>query len=675
MRLLLILGASAAGLGLTTLAQAGEPAGPKPQPTLGPEPRTLQIDPGEGKKRAVTPEKTEVRSPQDDLAALRRALTRVRQGLERGEIAVPEGMQVVVETGGEGRTAILAGDNRTGARFGPRLSILIGEAGAARVTADLADTSAEEILREIAALTGRQFDNGGLAGMRRLVRLRVANLPLDDTIDRLLGQLGLGWKAEVSPKGQRSIVVSERLRGLPAEVLANRAERALAEAGRGPGGEESTRRDSPVAAEAMWVLAARAQARGRQVEALTRFGAIVDEFGQSKDPLVRPWVLRSMRGVGDAMAALGQHQDARGVYREYAARAKDDDPDLPAVYLAAADSGRKMAELRKDVIAYDEAIDDLHACLERLGDRADRVVQLAQVRLAIGELLWRGGRWEEALTQLELHLKAAHKDEKDADHRIAFWMADCAYRLDRLDRARSGFLRLYRAWKGGKADPAVAKDIYAQAAFRIGLCFLKQREPQYVHALFSFMRARQDFPRDLLDAELTLAMARCYAELEREDAAVAALWELLRGDTLSDRRPGDLQLDELVAALVQRLGDYSGPVRARILFYLAQAQHRVAERDRAGRANSAGLAVGYYKRVLDEDPPAELRNAAQIGRARAALLAGQDELAVQSLRNLLREPNLGQRDRELAAQLLGNHYREKGLLREAIRAFRGEVGE
>ena len=230
-----------------------------------------------------------------------------------------------------------------------------------------------------------------------------------------------------------------------------------------------------------------------------------------------------------------------------------------------------------------------------------------------------------------------------------------------------------RAWKAGRADPHLDTKLYATAAYRIGQCYLAAKEPRYIHALFAFLRARQDFPHSPLDAELLIGISRCYAELQRDDDTVNSLWELLKSDAVADARPGNLQLGQLLGDLEGRLADYAGPVRAKVLFYIAQADWRRALRDRRERAAAAQDALNHYERVVAENPPAELLHAARLGLARAAFLAGLDERGVATLRELLRDPSLSARDHDLAANLLGSHLRDKGQLREAIRAFRGEA--
>ena len=150
------------------------------------------------------------------------------------------------------------------------------------------------------------------------------------------------------------------------------------------------------------------------------------------------------------------------------------------------------------------------------------------------------------------------------------------------------------------------------------------------------------------------------------------MWELLRGDTLADSRPGQLQLDQLLGELEGRLSSYAGPIRAKALFYIAQADYRRAMRDRRQRTTAAADAVHHYERTIAEKPPRELLHAAQLGLARSAFIGGQASVGEQTLRNLLEDPSLSLRDRDYAANLLGTFLREQGRFREAINAFQGK---
>ena len=64
------------------------------------------------------------------------------------------------------------------------------------------------------------------------------------------------------------------------------------------------------------------------------------------------------------MMALDQFQDARGVFLNYISRAEVGDPELPDVYLAAAEAARRQGLAKNDAIALDAAVDTLHNLLE-----------------------------------------------------------------------------------------------------------------------------------------------------------------------------------------------------------------------------------------------------------------------------------------------------------------------
>ena len=95
-----------------------------------------------------------------------------------------------------------------------------------------------------------------------------------------------------------------------------------------------------------------------------------------------------------------------------------------------------------------------------------------------------------------------------------------------------------------------------------------------------------------------------------------ALWDLLKSDAVADARPGNQQLDQLLGELEGRLADYAGPVRAKALFYIAQADFRRANRDRRERAAAAQDALNHYERVVAENPPPELLHAHTLRRPR-----------------------------------------------------------
>ena len=634
---------------------------PAPLGPLPPEARSLQLTPqartGERPGVALTP--GDKAALVQDIASLKAAVTRVEQSLSEG--AAPP----VPPTAPRPPAPGLAGDGAQGSsasvRWGAKLiAKRSGPEADLLLTASLERESAEAIVREIGLLVGIAWEESPVTGLNHQVSLRIKDVPWRDALDHLLGQLGLGWREEGRGPGRRLVVVENGLSGGNEDAQAAAA-RALAGA--------AADSDSPVAAEAMYLLADRELKNHRPVEAMRKFNALAETMNRAKDREVRRWVQRSIRAVGDCMAEMGQWLDARSVWRNYITRADIDDPDLPRVYLQAAEAGRRHGLEKKDPVAFDEAMEDLHTMLEKFGDNK-ALPEVPQARLMIGGLLYDAGRWQEAETQLSLFAGAAGGRTAD---QVAFWLARCAFEQGRFDVALERFIALVRRYKAGKTDERAPVDIYEQASFHVGLCHIRRSAPRYVDALFAFQRAQADFPKSRLSPELIIHIARCYAEIEREDAAVDSLWSLLRGDGAASPEVAQQQIDTLMGNVLGRLSDYPGNIRSRVMFYIAQAGHRRAERERNDRVNLAAQAVGYYERVLSEDPSSELKDAARIGLARACFLAGNDERGVFELGRLLQEPTLGERDHAYAARLLGDFYRQKGQLREAVKAFRGEV--
>lgn len=639
---------------------------PEPLPTLPPAGRPLQFaaTSGSGGGQAAP----DHRRLAEDLQALRRAVERVETVLRQDGAAPPAHAPVHGEADGHGDAAGHGGGDHGGGRaagtplaspqFGvDRLSLRPVGDGEGLVSAALEGEPAEAVAKELCTLAGVRLDLRDVSGLRRPVSLHVHDLPWRDALDRVLGQIGMSWSEEESGHTRRAVVKEGAGEASAGERAASRA---LGRAAAAPTGA--------AAAEARYLIANRALAACHAIEAMRGFNEVAETFAEDRDPGVREWVQRAVRGVGEAMFQLKQFREARSVFRNYISRASIEDRELPPVYLRAAEAGRRLGIDRNDPVALDEAVEDLHALLERFAGReGGDPPEVALGRLMIGGLLFDVQRWQEAETQLKLYRAAAGNRPLD---QVDWWIAECALRLGRADEAREGFERLYAAWQAGRADGLAPLTVYATAAYRIGFCHLRVVEPRYVHALFAFQRAVRDFPRAELDPEVAVGMAACYAQIEREDKAVEQLLAMLKADGPGGGRQ---RLDLLVGELMARLGDQAGPVRARAYFYIAQAAFRRAERERGERTAVAAQAVGYYERVLAERPPAELRDAARLGLARAALLAGNEERGLAELRRLRTDPALLPRDRAYADRLLGEHYQAKGMLREAVRAFRGET--
>ena len=639
-------------------------ADPNLQPTLPPEPRTLRLAPG-GNSHSSERVVLDRSGLASDIEALTRSVQRVEKALGNTANANQPDAD---ETHGSGNAASAATHDGpaaapvTSERFGPAL-IAVHRDGDILIDADIKDESLDLVLKELIKISGSVLEDAVVPGMKRSVDLRVRGVPWQACLDRLLGQAGLSWRLTGSGAAER-IALTNAPDSDDDERAGERAlERAAADG------------DSAFAAEARWLLANRRLKAGEPVEAMRRFNDLVQVMSRSREPAVQVWVQRSIRGIGDCMAGLKQWSEARSVYRNYIARAAEGDPDVPQVYLAAAEAGRRQGLAKQDPVAFDEAVDDLHALLEKYGDDPHRS-EVPIARLMIGGLLYNAQRWLEAETQLSKYVADAGGRSNDTTR---FQLADCAFHLAHYESARGGFEDLLRRFRAGTGD--ADKSLYEQSAYAIGLCFLRDAQPRFVHALFAFQRAQSEFPKSTLSAELLLNIARCYAEIEREDEAVAALWDMLKIETPqsaddssgSDKNRAQEHLDEAMGQLMGRISEYPGPVRAKALFYIAQAGHRHAERERAQRGVLAAQAIGNYERVLSEKPSPELRDAARVGLARACFLAGNDERGELELINALKDPGLGDRDRAYAARLLGEHYRAQGKPREAIKAFQGIV--
>ncbi len=662
------------------LVFAGEVA---PMPGLPPEPRVLQLTPGVGRSEMRSPTAAGVELSAE-VQALRNALDRVRASLAAGSSPGASPGDAAAPAPLEASETPATSEPVPSKAFGEALHIRRTATGGALVDADLGPVSADAILGELATLLGATLDEVRPAALSRQVQLHVASLPYPEALDRLLGQLGLRWREEGLGKARRLIVETAAANDADRD---RRARRALERVASGPRGA--------AAAEAMYLLAAQDAGARRHAAALRGFADLVDRYGASVDPAVGRWVQRASLGSGEAMVALGAFADARIAFRSWLARAESGDPAAARVLLLSAQAARRLGEDRTDPGAFDEAVDDLHRLLENFANDPRAATEVAAARLGIGELLFAAGeqalglsggeasdvppeaaaRFREAEVQITRWLKSTGRSPEDAPDQATYWLAECAFNLGRPDEARPRYEQLHRRWKSGDTDPQAPAGIYAQAAFRAGECWLRRSQPEYVRALFAFLRARQDFPHGDIEPYLLVRIAQCYAELEAEDQAVQALYDLLRDERITDDRPGRQQLDQLLGELVGRLGRYPGPVRARVLFYIARAQWLQAGRDRTEQASLAKQAAATYRRVLDEQPSPELRHASQLGMARSLLLAGEDTRGEAELQRFLRDPTIGARDREYAAQILGEHLRARGRLVEAIQAFRGEVSE
>jgi len=636
-------------ISLLFCALAAVEPGSEPLPPLPPTPAPLQVDVEPSRARPEDP-----RRIGDDLLQLREAIERVTRTLEPAQGVAAGG----AASGDVPSTVTAAGE--TIVRRWPRFGLVVTRHanGDQRVSADFHQQRLEAVYRDLGTLLDRPIDDAGITITQRLVTLQVTDLPWDEALDRLFGQVGIFWQ-EVGTGSTAKLVLREHLDASQRERLhelrADRARRVLLRASSGS--------SQAYAAEALFRIAEQEAQAGRYLDAIRGYSRLVVDFDDGRDPGVAVWVMQGIRGIAEAMVAAGQPAEALGVFRSYITRAEPGDAQLPGVYLGAARAALEQAKRSNDPRAREEAGLLLGVLVERFADRSDATAAVAEARIALGELLLNAGRYAEA----EEHLAAHVRTTRHEDERIAFWRAECQFQLGRLEDARTRYERVAASDSG-----LVTLDQRARAAVRIGECLLKERPPQYARALFAFLRARQDWPRLRLDGEVMVAVARCYAELEHEEGAIEEFWQLLRGTTLDDQAARD-RLGQFLGGLQGSLTGYDATVRARVLFHIAEADHRQAWRDHLRRPQLVADAIQRYDRVLKENPPADLRNAARLGLARVAFLGDEHTMGRQALHELFRDPESTDRERQLAAQTLGDHLKAKGLLREAIAAYEGHV--
>jgi len=628
---------------------AAEASDAGPLPGLPPQPRPMQVE--ARPTPAPTPDPRLVAS---DLRAMHQAVERVDSALAAttpsSEGAGAPAAQAPAVASGE-RSEL---PPRRSSRFS--LQLQSWNDGTRLVTADIERQRLEAVYREFASLLERPVDDALLTVTQKLVTLKLTNVPWDEALDRLFGQAGIAWREEGSGVAAKLVLI-DLDRSSDATRRALMAERALNRAAAAPG--------APLACEAMFRLGRREAEAGRHLAAIRLYTRLVEANHTQREPGIALLVLRAIRGIADSMSASGQWGEAVAVYRTYITRSSDADAELPAVHLAAAEAAMRVADANDDAAARADAAMLLDSLIERFSRMASAANAIATARLMLGELLFAQRRWLEA----ERHLADYATSSGAEPTRVAYWLAECAFHQDRWAEARPRFERLARIEAKTSELTEPERGI---VALRIGQCWLEQDPPQYARALFAFLRARQEHPALALSAETVVAIARCYAELEHEEGAIDEFWRLLKDEHL-EQTEGKDRLEQLLGGIQTSLAQYDGPIRARVLFYIAQADYRQAWRNRKERSVLVANAIQRYDRVLKENPPPELRHAALLGLARVAFLGGDHQLGQHTLRELLKDPTASPRDRQFAGQELGDHLRDQGKLREAIAAYEGRL--
>ena len=643
---LLILALACAGRLVAAEATDGGPL-----PGLPPQPRPMQVETRPAP--AATPDPRLVAA---DLRALHQAVERVDEALAQttpaSEVAGAPAHAPTHDGAPDGERSAMP--PKRSSRFA--LQLQSWSDGTRLITADIERQRLEAVYRDFAGLLERPIDDALLTVTQKLVTLKLTDVPWDEALDRLFGQAGIAWREEGSGVAAKLVLI-DLDRASDATRRALMAERALSRAAAAPG--------APLACEAMFRLGRREAEGGRHLAAIRLYTRLVEAHHTQREPAIATLVLRAIRGIADSMAASSQWGEAVAVYRTYIARSTDADSELPAVHLAAAQSAMRVAEATGDAAARGDAAMLLDSLIERFSRLPSAANAVATARLMLGELLFAQRRWLEA----ERHLSDFAASSGAEPTQVAFWLAECAFRQDRWSDARPRYERLARIDPKSRELDAGERGI---VALRIGQCWLEQDPPQYARALFAFLRARQEHPALALSAETVVAIARCYAELEHEDGAIEEFWRLLKDENL-EQVEGKDRLEQLLGGIQTSLAQYDGPIRARVLFYIAQADYRQAWRNRKERPVLVANAIQRYDRVLKENPPTELRHAALLGLARVAFLGGDHQLGEHTLRELLKDASASPRDRQFAAQELGDHLRDQGKLRAAIAAYEGRL--
>ncbi|MFW5750689.1 MAG: hypothetical protein ACOCZK_03470 [Planctomycetota bacterium] len=693
-------------LALTLSGLAGAPAeeGPEPLPSLPPSERPLAIDPRPG---GIATSEPEARVPVDrsgliaDITAMNRARERLRRLLEAGEIAGVERPREALEPAapmfddGDAQdagepVAVLTAD-RLGENQLLRLARFRGDQ--AWVTARITNLRVEVVYRELMSLLERSVDDQQIGSTRRMVDLHVRDLAWQEALTRLLGQVGLGWHE--GPDAKIMIhELTERTRD-PARLRAL-AQRAFRNAARDA--------DDPYSAEAIYRMAAyehrlarRENEASRYWAAMERYLDVIENFDRNNAAFrpARPWVRRAIRGYGEALMELEQYRDARGVFMRYISKAESDDPHLPEVYFAAAKASRKIYQRsvavgRSDESARIQAVDLLEVLLNRFAAAGEDQGLAGEAQLMLGRLLLDRGEYAAAKDYLARHL--ARSGDEHAGDAIRFDIAECDYNIalrrrrqgefaaadNALDAALQGYRFLTEQAQAEEQDELADSNIYRTAFFRIGQCHLLWSEPDYVKALFAFLRAQRRYRNSPIDEDLVVHIARCYSELQSREQLVDELYRLLESDRLHDDRAGVVQIEQLLGDIKGNLTDYGANVRAKVLFYIAQAKYAAAMQHPRHRAGLLKQAIHEYERVIRElDGSGSLAVSAKLGLARAAVQAGDEIRGEQALKEILRAHRSGQPNRDVmyAAQLLGDHYQRQGKFRRAISAYRAEVDD
>ncbi len=682
--------------------RAGEAEGPEPLSTLPPSVRELHLDDAPVGERTVR-EKLDAAALSSDLDALRQDVRAVRRALER---AVERGetpgdvveLRAQLEGGdGEGgdearETAVRYREERS-KQLGKHVLIVKRPVDATDddgvlVTARIHRERAKLVYGALVFLLDRSVNDDQPERVPRHVSLHCTDLPWREALKRILAQVDLEYQIADRRSGSKIFIFESDYQASGEETWLRRARTNLRRAA-------SSAQDD-IAAQASYLLARYSQRRRRYWDAISAYQDLILRYDGSSVPGVEPWRLRARLAMADAFTALELYNEAFNRYRNYIARAKDDDPLLPRAYLQAAQAAQELYLVNdRDESFMLQASELLHLMIGKFKASSDPTVEYAvsRARIRLAELLFDQEAYAES--KRLLHAYQSGRDADTLNHLLIYRLAECDYQLsararregrfaqaeDLLDAAEQRYENLRRALEQDNEDPLIDADVYRRAMYRLGQIALQRRRPDHVAALFHFLRAKQRFGDTGLEGELVVNLARCYAAIGAREQMKKTLFTMIEQESLDDRDP-DIQVRELYGDLLGSIDEYPGPIKYKVIFYIAQSnagQARSMQGPQLTRQRNAlyADAVYRYQRVIDNRPSPSLVMAARLGLARAALAMGEEERGIITLKEVLRmEPELVHpRDRAYAASLLGDHYRQRGQLERAIQAYDGQVPE
>ena len=530
------------------------------------------------------------------------------------------------------------------------LSVQFRHDAAAMVTASLNDIRLGVVLREFADLLGRGLEDDLLPDGRQIVSWHCRDMPWQLALDLLLAQVGAGFRE--AEDGRLLVMDYPRLQLSSDEIRQRAANDFDAAAGD---------RSGASAAEALVQLAELDRKAERFFVALNSYLEVIESFGE--DPAAAPWVRMALRGYGQTLIDLNQASDARRVFRDYIDSAPKNDPELPQVYLLAAKTTATYGREENDSGAIDQAIQHYQTILQHWSDDPEYELAVAEARTSLGRLLFAEGNYLAARRHLEQFV-----DHGVGSDELRSMIAESSFRLaeqaavtdpilmaEERQRAVEHFTILLERFRSQQIDGSV--EIYRKAAFYLGASYLLDPGSDPVKALVAFLRARQMFPENRLEPDLVLAIARCYAQLEEDSHLIEELYHVLNvGEQMTN---GEEAVAALMGSLKGDLVAYDDSVRAQVLFYIAQAHYRAAQRRPEAREDHLNKAVRDYRRVLVEAKTPNLSVAARLGLGRASLALNDEQQGIAVLEEVLASDKVHPRDSGLAARWLGDYYLEQ----------------